>query len=210
MLKRRWNGQVHGKEFRGRLSPRGKVEDAERTEEMSGGGKGWQTALNSWTCSCAQIQNPNPPLPHAPRAQQFWGSNLSTHQGCAFRRAMRIKGEAGVAWCHLRLRPTLRGKLEQQKGLLLAEASAQPSNHSLVLLSGNMCWSNPFPMHSCFPSTFLQKLEVFCGSLLMGTVSWTSSHHSCLLSFSTKCSLCSHSTHTSSLYFLLGRWVWPR
>lgn len=100
MLKRRWNGQVHGKEFRGRLSPRDKVEAAERSEEMSGGGKGWQTALNSWTCSCAQIQNHNPPLPHAPRAQQSWGSNLSTHQGCAFRRAMRIKGEAGVAWCH--------------------------------------------------------------------------------------------------------------
>lgn len=86
---------------------------------------------------------------------------------------------------------------------------ALPSNHSSVPSSSNKCWSSPFPRHSCFPPIILRSLEVFCGFVLVWAVSWMSTHHSCLLDFSTMCSSLCHSAHTSSLHFPLGKQVWP-
>lgn len=59
---------------------------------------------------------------------------------------------------------------EQQKGLLLAETSAMPSNHGLVPLFSNKCWSSPFPRHSCLPSPSLElgALLWFCACVSSG------------------------------------------
>lgn len=206
---KRWNRWVHSKEFRGRLSFRVEVQTVEGSGEVISGGKGWQPALNSWTVSCTQTKNPNPPLPHAPREQWSWGSSVSAHQGCAFRRWGRCSLVS-----HPRLRTVLQGKpckhypMSNKRRFCLLKHSHFPAI-SLVPPSSNMSWSSPFPMHFYFLSIIFQRLEVFCGSLLMGVVSWMSSHCSCLLGFSTKISSCSHSTHISSLCFPLGRQVWP-
>lgn len=65
---------------------------------MTSGGKGWQAALNSCTGSCAQTKENNAPENGAPREQWSRGSSVSAHQGCAFRRGMRMEGDAGIAW----------------------------------------------------------------------------------------------------------------
>lgn len=103
----------------------------------------------------------------------------------------------------LQRKPCKHYHMSNKTGFSLLKHSHFPAI-TLVPPSSNMSRSSPFSMHSYFLSIVFQSLEVFCGSLLMGVVSWMSSHHSCLLALSLAPAIIQH-IHPFCTFLLEGK-----